>query len=143
MFHILVVEDDKHTRMLFKAVLQADNYTVSTAENGEEALEILDKEHVDLVVLDIMMPKMDGYEFTKVLRQNNNTLPVLMVSAKQLPADKQKGFLVGTDDYMTKPVDEMEMLLRIRALLRRARIANERKIVVGDVVLDYDAQLSR
>ena len=139
MFHILVVEDDKHTRMLFKAVLQADNYTVSTAENGEEALEILDKEHVDLVVLDIMMPKMDGYEFTKVLRQNNNTLPVLMVSAKQLPADKQKGFLVGTDDYMTKPVDEMEMLLRIRALLRRARIANERKIVVGDVVLDYDA----
>ena len=86
-----------------------------------------------------MMPKMDGYAFTKVLRENNNNLPVLMVSAKQLPADKQKGFLVGTDDYMTKPIDEVEMLLRIKALLRRARIASEHRIVVGDVVLDYDS----
>jgi len=82
---------------------------------------------------------MDGYEFTRILRESDNNLPVLMVSAKQLPADKQKGFLVGTDDYMTKPIDEMEMLLRIKALLRRARIASERKIVLGDVVLDYDA----
>lgn len=139
MFQILVVDDDKNTRMLLKAVLQAEKYTVFTAENGEDALHVMDKEHIDLVVLDIMMPKMDGYAFTKLLRENNNNLPILMVSAKQLPADKQKGFLVGTDDYMTKPIDEVEMLLRIKALLRRARIASEHRIVVGDVVLDYDA----
>ena len=139
MFQILVVDDDKNTRMLLKAVLQAENYTVFTAENGEDALRVMDKEHIDLVVLDIMMPKMDGYAFTKLLRENNNNLPILMVSAKQLPADKQRGFLVGTDDYMTKPIDEVEMLLRIKALLRRARIASEHRIVVGDVVLDYDA----
>ena len=139
MFQILVVDDDKNTRLLMKAVLQAENYSVHTAENGEEALEVMDREHIDLVVLDIMMPKMDGYEFTKLLRESDNNLPILMVSAKQLPADKQKGFLVGTDDYMTKPIDETEMLLRIKALLRRARIANEHRIVIGDVVLDYDS----
>lgn len=139
MFQILVVDDDKNTRLLLKAVLQAENYTVFTAENGEDAVNVMDKEHIDLVVLDIMMPQMDGYEFTKTLRESDNNLPILMVSAKQLPADKQKGFLVGTDDYMTKPIDEVEMLLRIKALLRRARIANEHRIVIGDVVLDYDS----
>lgn len=139
MFQILVVDDDKNTRLLLKAVLQAENYNVFAAENGEQALEVMDREHIDLVVLDIMMPKMDGYEFTKTLRENDNNLPILMVSAKQLPADKQKGFLVGTDDYMTKPIDETEMLLRIKALLRRARIVSERKIVVGAVTLDYDS----
>lgn len=139
MFRILVADDDKNTRLLYKAVLQSENYEVITAENGEEALAVLDREHIDLVVLDIMMPKMDGYEFTRTLREVRNDLPILMVSARQLPADKQKGFLAGTDDYMTKPVDETEMLLRIRALLRRARIASERRIVVGDVVLDYDS----
>lgn len=139
MFHIMVVDDDKNTRRLLKAVLEAENYSVSTAENGEEALAVMDANHIDLVVLDVMMPKMDGYEFTKVLRENDNNLPILMVSAKHQPADKKHGFLVGTDDYMTKPIDEEEMLLRIRALLRRARIASERRIVVGDVVLDYDS----
>ena len=139
MFHILVVDDDKNIRMLYRAVLEEANYTVFTAEDGEAALRLLDQHHIDLVVLDIMMPKMDGYEFTRTLRAGNSSLPVLMVSAKQLPADKKKGFLVGTDDYMTKPVDEEEMLLRIKALLRRAQIVSERRIVVGDVVLDYDA----
>ena len=139
MFHILVVDDDKNTRMYFQAVLERDGYTSSVARNGEEALEILSKEHIDLVVLDIMMPKMDGYEFTKILREADNNLPILMVSAKQLPTDKNKGFAVGTDDYMTKPVDQEEFLYRIKALLRRARIANERKIVIGDVVIDYDS----
>lgn len=139
MFQILVVEDDKNTRLLFKAVLQSENYCVFTAENGVEALEVMDREHIDLVVLDIMMPRMDGYEFTHTLRESNNDLPILMVSAKQLPVDKQRGFLVGTDDYMTKPVDETEMLLRIKALLRRARIVSERKIVIGNVTLDYDS----
>ena len=140
MFQILVVEDDRNTRMLLKAVLEAEHYSVITAENGEDALNVMDANHIDLAVLDIMMPKIDGYEFTRVLRQSNNDLPILMVSAKQLPEDKKKGFLVGTDDYMTKPIDEEEMLLRIRALLRRARIASERKIEIGDVVLDYDSQ---
>ena len=139
MFHILVVDDDKNTRLLFKAVLQAENYTVFTADNGEAALEIMEQEHIDLVVLDVMMPKMDGYEFTRTLRESNNNLPILMVSAKQLPADRKQGFLVGTDDYMTKPIDEEEMLLRIRALLRRARIVSERRIVLGRVTLDYDS----
>jgi DNA-binding response OmpR family regulator len=139
MFHILVADDDKNTRKYLRAVLESEGYTVSDASNGEEAVGIMDREHVDLVVLDVMMPKMDGYTFTRELRETNNNLPVLMVSAKQLPADRHQGFLAGTDDYITKPIDETEMLLRIKALLRRARIANERKIVIGDVVLDYDS----
>lgn len=139
MFHILVVDDDKNTRLLMKAVLEAEKYTVTTAVNGVDALDALEREHIDLVVLDVMMPMMDGYEFTQTLRQNDNNLPILMVSAKQLPDDKRRGFLVGTDDYMTKPIDEVEMLLRIKALLRRAQIVNERKITVGGVVLDYDS----
>ena len=139
MIHILVVDDDKNTRRLLKAVLESEMYTVHTAENGEDALAVMDREHIDLAVLDVMMPKMDGYEFTKLLRENQNNLPILMISARQLPRDKHKGFLVGTDDYMTKPIDEEEMLLRIKALLRRAQIVNERKIVIGDVVLDYDS----
>ena len=139
MFHILVVDDDKNTRRLFRAVLENAGYTVSTASDGAEALDLMDSEHIDLVVLDIMMPNMDGYEFTKALREVENNLPILMVSAKQLPEDKKKGFLVGTDDYMTKPIDEEEMLLRIKALLRRAKIVNDRRIEIGDVVLDYDS----
>ena len=139
MFHILVTDDDKNTRLLLKAVLESEGYTVYVAANGEEALTVMDQQHIDLVVLDIMMPKMDGYEFTKNLREAQNNMPILMVSAKQLPADKKKGFLVGTDDYMTKPIDEEEMLLRIKALLRRAQIVSDRRIVIGDVVLDYDS----
>ena len=135
----MVVDDDKNTRLLFRTVLEAENYNVVTASNGEEALEVLDREHIDLVVLDIMMPKMSGYEFTKEIRGTDENLPILMVSARQLPEDKHKGFLVGTDDYMTKPIDQEELLLRIKALLRRAKIASERKIVGGGVVLDYDA----
>ncbi len=137
MFHILVVDDDKHTRMLLRAILENANYTVTTANNGEDALAVLDKEHIDLVVLDIMMPKMDGYEFTKIIRENNNALPILMVTAKHLPEDEKHGFIVGTDDYITKPIDEETLLLRIKALLRRSQIVSEQKIVIGDVVLDY------
>ena len=139
MFHILVVDDDKNTRMYFEAVLKNNGYTVTAAENGEDALEAMDREHIDLVVLDVMMPKMDGYAFTKTLRECENNLPILMVSAKQLPVDKNKGFAVGTDDYMTKPVDQDEFLYRIKALLRRARIASEHKIVIGSVTIDYDS----
>ena len=139
MFNILVADDDKNTRRLIKAVLESEHYTVSTAENGVKALEILDREHIDLIVLDIMMPEMDGYEFTETIRSVHNDIPVLMVSAKQLPADRKKGFLAGTDDFMTKPFDDEELLLHIKALLRRAKIASERKIEIGDVILDYDS----
>ena len=139
MFQILVVDDDRNIRRLYQAVLEQAGYGVHTAADGMEALAVLDREFIDLVVLDVMMPQMDGYEFTRTLREGNNDLPILMVSAKQLPKDKKAGFLAGTDDYMTKPIDEEEMLFRIKALLRRAKIVNDRKIKIGEVVLDYDS----
>ena len=139
MFQILVAEDDKNTRRLMEAVLKEHGYHPILACDGLEALKLLDTHHVDLVILDIMMPGMDGYELTRQLRATDYTLPILMVTAKQLPEDKRKRFIVGTDDYMTKPVDEEEMILRIRALLRRAQIVNERRITIGDVCLDYDS----
>ncbi len=139
MFNILVVDDDKNTRLLMRAVLEAEKYTVSTAEDGKKALEIMENEHIDLVIIDIMMPNMDGYEFTQTLRSTNNDLPILMISAKQLSSDRKKGFLAGIDDFMTKPIDEEEMLLRIKALLRRSKIMTERKIIIGDVIIDYDS----
>lgn len=139
MFKILVVEDDKNTRKLMCAVLKQHGFQIFDAADGMEALQVMEKEHVDLVVLDLMMPKMDGYELTRQLRQTWENLPILMVTAKQESVDKRKGFLVGTDDYMTKPVDEEEMVLRIKALLRRAKIANEHKLTVGKTILDYDA----
>ena len=139
MFQILVAEDDKNTRRLMEAVLKEHGYHPILACDGLEALKLLDTHHVDLVILDIMMPGMDGYEFTRQLRATDYTLPILMVTAKLLPEDKRKGFIVGTDDYMTKPVDEEEMILRIRALLRRAQIVNERRITIADVCLDYDS----
>ena len=139
MFQVLVVEDDKNSRRLMRAILKHAGYEVTQAENGAEALEVMDKQHIDLIVLDVMMPKMDGYEFTEQLRSCGNNTPILMVTAKQLPEEKCKGFLVGTDDYMVKPVNEDEMLLRIKALLRRSQIANDRRLHIGKVTLDYDA----
>lgn len=139
MFRILVVEDDKNTARLMNVILSHAGYEVFGAENGLEALEATDKQHIDLIVLDVMMPKMDGYEFAERLRSCGDNTPILMVTAKQLPEEKCKGFLVGTDDYMVKPVNEEEMLLRIKALLRRSQIASAHKIRVGKVILDYDA----
>lgn len=139
MFKIMVVEDDPNTRKLMCAVLRQNGFETVQAEDGVAALEVIERIHVDLVVLDLMMPNMDGYELTRQLRLSWETLPILMVTARQEPKDKREGFLVGTDDYMTKPVDEQEMILRIKALLRRAQIASERKLSVGEVVLDYDA----
>lgn len=139
MIHILVAEDDKHARKLLETVLKREGYEVLTAQDGEEVLTTLERHHVDLILLDIMMPKMDGYEVARQLREANFNLPILMVSAKQLPEDKKKGFIVGTDDYMTKPIDVEEMLLRVRALLRRSQIVNERKLTIGSVTLDYDS----
>ncbi len=136
-FHILVADDDKNIRRLFEAILVGAGYTVSLARDGEEALSVIDRNHIDLVVLDIMMPSVDGYEFTKALRDAGNEVPILMVSAKQLPDDKRRGFIAGTDDYITKPVDQEELLLRIKALLRRAQIVYDKKIIIGEVTLDY------
>ncbi len=138
MFNILVVEDDQHTRKLISAVLKQEGFTSFAAVDGEDALQIMDKQQIDLIILDIMMPKMDGYELTKHLRSSDQKLPILMVSAKQLPEDKHRGFLAGTDDYMTKPLDIKEMVWRVKALLRRAQIANEHRLTIGEVVLDYD-----
>lgn len=139
MFHILVIDDDKSTRLFLRTVLESNGYTVTTAINGTDALNIMGKEHIDLAVVDIMMPGMDGYEFTSTLRECDNNLPIFMISAKQLPADKRKGFDAGIDDYMSKPIAQEEFLCRIKALLRRAKIASERKITIGGVVLDYDS----
>lgn len=101
-------------------------------------MEVLDNHHVDLIILDIMMPNMDGYEFAQELRDADCMIPILMATAKQLQEDKRRGFIVGTDDYMTKPIDTEEMLLRIKALLRRSQIVSARKLTIGKVILDYD-----
>lgn len=138
MFRILVAEDDRNTRMLMEAFLKREGYTVITANNGVTAMEVLDTEHIDLIVLDVMMPQKDGFTFCRELRESGSMIPILMVTAKQLPADKKQGFSVGTDDYMTKPIDMEEMAWRIRALLRRAQSINSRKLTVGGLTLDCD-----
>jgi DNA-binding response OmpR family regulator len=139
MFRILIAEDDKNPRRLMAAVLTRYGYEPICAENGEEALEILDHKHVDLIILDVMMPRMDGYEFTNTLRTSGNNIPILMVTARETQEDKKRGFIIGADDYMVKPVDEEEMILRIAALLRRSQIAGERKLTVGQITLYYDS----
>ena len=139
MFSILAVEDDHSTRKLLQAVLFGNGYKVLTACNGVEALDVLEKNHVDLMIIDVMMPVMDGYKLTKTLREGGSQIPMLMLSAKQNVSDVKQGFIVGIDDYMTKPFDLEELLLRIKALLRRAKIASEQKISVGNVVLDYNS----
>ena len=139
MFHILIVDDDKNIRYVMKEILESNGYTAFTAENGAAALDILEKEHIDLAVVDIMMPGINGYELTREIREFNPDFPILMVSAKQMPEDRKLGFLAGIDDFMSKPIDADEFLLHIKALLRRFKIVNDRKIVIGDVVLDYDS----
>lgn len=139
MFHILIIDDDKNTRYIMKEILEDAGYVVFSSENGEKAFDVLMDNHIDIVIVDIMMPIMDGYEFTKTIREYNNELPILMISAKQLPEDRKKGFKVGIDDYMSKPIDSEELLLHIKALLRRANMLNERKLQIGDVILDYDS----
>lgn len=139
MFRILVVEDDADMRELFCTVLSDSGYTCMAASDGHEALDILEKEYIDLIVSDIMMPHMDGYELTRVLRESGYNIPILMVTAKDQFDDMQRGFRAGGDDYMVKPINIKELVLRVEALLRRARISSEKKITVGHTVLDYDA----
>lgn len=136
MSHVMVVEDDKNLRRLMQACLNQEGYTVTVAVDGEQALEKLDSVHVDLLICDIMMPHMDGYELTRSLREAGYNLPILIVTAKESLNDKREGFGAGADDYMVKPVDMNEMLLRVAALLRRAQITNEHRLIVGESVLD-------
>lgn len=136
---ILIAEDDLELRVLFENVLKKHEYQVKCVSNGKEGLEEFDKEYYDLVISDIMMPVMDGYEFVKKLRESGRQIPVLMITAKDAFEDMQQGFLSGGDDYMVKPVNVNEMVLRVGALLRRAQMTNERKLIVGDTVLDSDS----
>lgn len=139
MFSILVVEDDETLNKMICAKLKQEQFEVHTAFDGEQALEIMDQVHVDILICDIMMPKMDGYELTDAIRQANYTLPILMVTAKDQIEDMEMGFHVGTDDYLIKPFNMKEMVLRVHALLKRSQIMNEHRMTVGSAVLDYDA----
>jgi len=138
MLNILIVDDNDSIRKLMTAYLVRDGYHVYASTDGLEALNILDKEHIDLMIADIMMPNMDGYTLTNELRVSGYNFPILMITAKESIEDKKKGFAAGTDDYMVKPIDFDEMLLRVSALLRRAKISNEHQIIVGDITLDYE-----
>jgi len=139
MFNILVVEDDANTQKLICAVIKRGGYNAFKANDGMEALNMMEKQYFDLIILDLMMPRMDGYQLCKELRQVGDNIPILMITAQQEIKEKHRGFLVGTDDYMTKPFDEQEMLFRIKALLRRAKITNEQKLTMGKTTLDYNA----
>ncbi|MDD7673805.1 MAG: response regulator transcription factor [Oscillospiraceae bacterium] len=139
MLKILIVEDDRELRQLFAHVLIKNGYRADGVSNGREALDAMEKDYYDLIISDIMMPGMDGYELVRTLREAGNTTPVLMITAKDAFDDMKMGFLSGTDDYMVKPVNVNEMVLRVGALLRRAQMINERRQVIGDTVLECDS----
>ncbi len=139
MFRILVAEDDKNVARLMQLVLKKEGYDVILAHNGKKALELLDTEHIDVIVLDVMMPEINGFEFLEIIRGNNIDTPVIVTSAKSLPEDRCQGFISGADDYMVKPVDERELLLRIKALLKRSRAVSEQVLRIGQVTLDYNS----
>ena len=137
MFQILIVEDDNNARKLMETVITQYGYQPVATRDALEALKILENRHIDLIVLDVMLPQMDGFVFTRTLRESGNDVPILMVTAKESLQDKRLGFLSGTDDYMVKPVDEEEMMLRIAALLRRSHIAADRKLQIGSTELNF------
>ena len=132
---ILIIEDDLNHLELYKSFLLQSQFKVVTAQNGKEALEILDKQVVDLIITDVMMPEMDGYEFSGLLREAGDETPILMITAKDTFEDKKKGFRIGIDDYMVKPIDVNEMVLRVEALLRRAKILHENELRMGNTIL--------
>lgn len=138
MFKILVVEDDNELNRLFCRTLERNGYVSYGVADASQALELMDKESVDLIISDVMMPEIDGFEFVRQLRDAKMTLPVMMITAKSDIKDKQSGFLSGADDYMVKPVDLQEMLLRVQALLRRAKSVSERRLSFGNTSLLYD-----
>ena len=134
---ILVVDDNAKIRKLIGIYLRREGFNIVLAADGGEVLQVLANQPVDLIISDIMMPGMDGYDLVKTLRGNGVDTPILMATAKTEFADKKKGFEIGADDYMTKPIDMEELVLRVRALLRRSRIYSENQIVIGSVVLDH------
>ena len=139
MFNILVIEDNKNMRKLICATLKQNGYSTFEAEDGEVGLDVLDTTHIDLIICDIMMPNIDGYEFTEKLRDGHCEIPIIIVTAKEQLEDKKKGFSIGADDYMVKPIDFEELILRIGAILRRSKIVNDHKITIGNTVLDYNS----
>ena len=139
MFNILVIEDNKNMRKLICAPLKQNGYSTFEAEDGEVGLDVLDTTHIDLIICDIMMPNMDGYEFTETLRDGHCETPIIIVTAKEQLEDKKKGFSIGADDYMVKPIDFEELILRIGAILRRSKIVNDHKITIGNTILDYNS----
>jgi DNA-binding response OmpR family regulator len=139
MLKILIAEDDRELRQLFSHVLTRHGYTVSGVSNGREALDAMDKDYYDMIISDIMMPVMDGYELVTQLREAGNTTPVLMITAKDAFDDMRLGFQSGVDDYMVKPINVNEMVLRVQALLRRAQMVNDRRQTIGDTVLECDS----
>ncbi len=138
MFRILVAEDDEATRLRLERILYGAGYEPLLAADGVEAMELLDRKFVDLLLLDLMMPKLDGYGLLEQLRQSGSELPVLILTGRQGISDKRRCFTLGADDYLIKPADDEEILLRIGALLRRARIAMAHRLTVGDTLLRYD-----
>lgn len=138
MFHILVAEDDNALNKMICVKLKQENYHVWSAGNGMEALDIMEQHHIDLLISDIMMPELNGYELTKSLRDSSYNMPVLLITAREEMEYMEKGFRMGTDDYMVKPIRLKELTLRVGALLRRAQIANEHKLIIGDIILNYN-----
>jgi DNA-binding response OmpR family regulator len=139
MLNILVVEDNDDMCELLCKVLSNHGYNSLSASDGIKALDMLDEHYIDLIIADVMMPNMNGYELTKTLRETNFNMPILLVTAKGQFEDMKKGFSYGADDYMVKPINVDELVLRVEALLRRAKIASENKIVVGSTVLNSDS----
>lgn len=139
MHKILIAEDDQELRQLFSHVLSKNGYTVKEVSNGKEALDTMKNDYFDIIISDIMMPVMDGYEFVSLLRESGNQTPVLMITAKDAFDDMRMGFVSGTDDYMVKPVNVNEMILRVQALLRRAQMINDRRQVIGKTILECDS----
>ena len=139
MLKILIAEDDGELRQLFSHVLIKNGYTVKGVADGKEALDAMEQSYYDLIISDVMMPVMDGFEFVRQLRQSGNSSPVLMITAKDAFDDMRQGFMSGTDDYMVKPVNVNEMVLRVGALLRRSQMINERRQVIGGTVMECDS----
>ncbi len=139
MLKILIAEDDRELRQLFSHILTKNGYLVKGVSNGKEALDALDKDYYDLIISDIMMPIMNGYELVRLLRTSGNNTPVMMITAKDAFDDMREGFVSGTDDYMVKPININEMVLRVGALLRRAQMINDRKLIFGKTILELDS----
>ena len=139
MLKILIAEDDRELCQLFSHVLSKNGYAVTAVDNGKDALDAIGSDYFDLIISDIMMPVMDGYEFVRLLRERGNQTPVMMITARDAFDDMRQGFLSGTDDYMVKPINVNEMVLRVGALLRRSQMIHERRQTIGSTLMELDS----